>query len=123
MTYKVKGGMEEEYREYVRKNQDSYSSGVVHFSERWALMMEGAIRVGRLLKEIADELSHQADTEGITGFMYGCAVKELSHFWVHGEELRRWHNLKTQIGNEGEKANKSSGVLNPALLSINVGGG
>ena len=36
----------------------------------------------------------------------------------YGDQLRRQHNLKTQLGNEGEKANESGGVLNPALLSI-----
>jgi hypothetical protein len=38
--------------------------------------------------------------------------------WKHGEALRLWHNLKTQIRDEGEKANESGGVLNPACLSI-----
>lgn len=62
--------------------------------------------------------SHTADTEGVTGFMYGCAVTQLYWHWVHGEELRRWHNLDTQIGDEGEKANESGGVLNPAILTF-----
>lgn len=61
---------------------------------------------------------YSSHTEGITGFMYGCAVSALAHFWAHGEALRRWHNLDTQIGTEGEKANESGGVLNPALLNI-----
>jgi hypothetical protein len=46
------------------------------------------------------------------------AVLILSLCWKYGEKLRRWHNLDTQIGNEGEKANKSGGVLNPAMLSV-----
>lgn len=50
--------------------------------------------------------------------MYGCAVSILSQVWIHGEELRRWHNLDSQIGTEGEKANESGGVLNPAVLNI-----
>lgn len=45
------------------------------------------------------------------------AVVVLTKCWSRGEELRRWHNLDTQIGNEGEKANASGGVLNPALLT------
>jgi hypothetical protein len=45
----------------------------------------------------------------------------LASCWEHGEELRRWHNLKTQIRDEGEKANESGGVLNPALLNIEAG--
>jgi hypothetical protein len=48
----------------------------------------------------------------------GCAVSILSHFWKHGEELRRWHKIDTQIGDVGDKANESGGVLNPALLNI-----
>jgi hypothetical protein len=58
------------------------------------------------------------DNDGITGFMYGCAVSILSKVWIHGEQLRRWHNLKTQLRDEGEKANQTGGVLNPALLCI-----
>ena len=59
----------------------------------------------------AEEASHIADTEGITGFQYGCAVGILSQVWVHGEKLRRWHNLDRQIGNEGELANEKGGVM------------
>jgi len=50
--------------------------------------------------------------------MYGASVSVLAKCWEHGEQLRRWHNLKTQLGNEGEKANEKGGVLNPALLNI-----
>lgn len=100
------------------KNKDPYGNGVMTYSERWARLMEARMSKGEKLADIADECSHLADSEGITGFMYGCAVSTLAAVWVHGEELRQWHNLKTQIGKEGEKANASGGVLNPALLNI-----
>ena len=80
--------------------------------------MQAKIDAGEPLESIADDCSHVADDEGITGFMYGAAVSMLAQCWIHGEQLRRWHNLKTQLGNEGERANESGGVLNPALLSI-----
>jgi len=38
--------------------------------------------------------------------------------WAHGEALRLWHNLKYQLRDEGEKANETGGVLNPALLNL-----
>src|SRR5208337_3274142 len=114
----IVAGKEQEYANYVAKNQDGYGKAVVDYGECWAALMEESLAGGKKLEDIADGTSHLADTEGITGFMYGCAVKALSHFWVHGEELRRWHNLKTQLGNEGEKANKTGGVLNPAILNI-----
>ncbi len=116
---KVKTGMETEYEEYKRINaDDAYSHAVVVYGEAWANLMEARLTNGELVREIAKECSHTADTDGITGFMYGCAVSALAHFWEYGEELRRWHNLDTQLGNEGEKANESGGVLNSALLNI-----
>ena len=80
--------------------------------------MVESISKGNALQDIAKDLSHEADTMGITGFMYGMAVSILSHCWVHGEDLRIWHNLDTQIKDEGEKANEKGTVLNPALLNI-----
>ena len=72
---------------------------------------------GQKLEDIAKKASHEADTDGLTGFMYGCAVNVLAGVWKHGEALRKGHNLDTQISNEGEKANESGGVLNPAVLT------
>lgn len=99
-------------------NRDGYGGAVVTYSERWARLMQVEMANGKKLEDVADAASHEADLEGITGFMYGCAVYILSKVWIHGETLRRWHNLKTQIGNEGEKANENGGTLNPAILCI-----
>ena len=104
---------------YVQNNGDSYGKACVDYARRWAELMESALASGAALTDIAVRTSHDADTEGMTGFMYGAAVAMLSQCWMHGEELRRWHNLETQLGKEGEAANESGGVLNPALLSIN----
>jgi hypothetical protein len=99
-------------------NKDPYGKACVDYAERWADAMEKLIDKGHKLEDIAETTSHTADTEGITGFMYGAAVHMLAGCWEHGEALRRWHNLKTQIGAEGEKANEEGGVLNPAILNI-----
>jgi hypothetical protein len=117
---KIKQGLETEYAKYVETNsRDGYSKAVVDYSERWANLMEERLSAtGSTIAEIAKKASHDADTEGITGFMYGCAVQALAYFWEHGEELRRWHNKNAQLGDEGDRANESGGVLNPALLSI-----
>ena len=108
------------WNEGLVNNQDPYGLAVYQYAERWANLMEERIAAGASLSDVADTASHDADTEGITGFMYGCAVGILAKVWKHGEELRQWHNLKTQIGNEGESANKSGGVLNPALLNVSI---
>lgn len=109
---------EEGWKKSVEANKDGYGAAVIRYAEKWARLMEGRMEHGDTLENCADEASSIADDEGITGFMYGCAVSILSQCWIHGEQLRLWHNLKTQIGTEGEKANASGGVLNPALLSI-----
>lgn len=114
----LKPNLENKYKAYKAKNTDPYGARVVSYGEDWANLMEARMQKGEKLTDIAKETSHEADTDGITGFMYGCAVSALSHFWLHGEELRQWHNLKTQIRTEGEEANKTGGVLNPALLTI-----
>ena len=102
----------------VDANQDPYGAAGFRFAARWANFMEREMAAGKKLDDIAEATSHEADDDGITGFMYGCAVGVLSKVWTHGEELRRWHNTDTQIGTEGDKANESGGVLNPALLNI-----
>ena len=118
LPFTLKQGSEEEWRKSVEANSDPYGACAIRYAARWANLMEAAISTGARLEAIAEATSHAADKEGITGFMYGCAVSVLSQVWVHGEQLRRWHNLKTQIGKEGEKANATGGVLSPAMLRV-----
>lgn len=99
-------------------NTDPYGGRVMSYAEDWANLMEARMAAGETIKQCAQPTSREADTDGITGFMYGAAVSTLAQVWAHGDELRRWHNLKTQIGHEGERANESGGTLNPALLNI-----
>lgn len=62
----------------------------------------------------AGKLSHEADIEGITGFMYGAAVSILSQCWIYGEYLRKWHNKEYNYNGDG--------VVNPAIIKIGVEG-
>ena len=108
----INPSMEDDYKEYVLKNStDGYSKGIVTYSELWAKLMQKHLQDGFELKDIAKQTSHDADVGGITGFMYGCAVNALSHFWVHGNELKKWHN-----GEYGQP--EAEGVVNPAVLVI-----
>lgn len=98
------------YEEWKTNNTDPYGSAVFRYAERWADMMEERIANGEKIEDIAKELSFKADTEGITGFMYGCVVGILSECWEYGEELRKCHNKKYDY--EGD------GIVNPAILKI-----
>jgi hypothetical protein len=99
-------------------SRDAYSFECTRFAAAWASNMDREIANGATVSDIAKKCAREADTSGLTGFMYGCAVSMLAKFWVHGDKLRRWHNKDVQIGNEGERANETGGVLNPALISV-----
>ena len=103
-------------------NTDSYGKGTVDYAERWANLMETKLpeTTDETFGDMAKQTSHEADTDGITGFMYGMAVSILAQCWEHGDRLRRWSNLSLQVGNEGEKSNEQGGTLNPALLTISL---
>lgn len=106
----------DEYQEGYNKNLDPYGHAVYTFAERWAELMEREILKSddpaAVITAQAEALSREADTEGITGFMYGCAVSILSACWLYGEQLRVWHNA--QYGHTGD------GVVNPAIITIRV---
>lgn len=106
------------WQSFAGNNKDPYGSRVVRYAEEWARLMQSRMASGQTIPECANETSQLANDDGITGFMYGCAVGVLSKVWKHGESLRRWHNKETQIGTEGDRANESGGVLNPAMFSI-----
>lgn len=103
---------------FVEANQDSYGNACVKYAEKWAMLMQAKMKDGASIASCADETGSLADDEGITGFMYGCAVSMLAQCWKYGEELRRWHNKDVQLSTEGDAANKSGAVLNPACLVI-----
>ena len=112
---KILEGKEKEYKDWYDKNSDGYSRACFTYAERWADMLENLIEscdddVMTIFAKNADRLSHEADVEGITGFMYGCAVSILSQCWRYGEELRKWHNKEYNYDGDG--------VANPAILSV-----
>lgn len=110
---KVKTDKQKEFDEVIEKNsEDEYGLAIVNYVQSWADLMELELEKGSNLVDIAESTSSRADIEGITGFMYGCAVSCLAEFWEHGEELRQWHNKKYNITPE------TKGVVIPAVITI-----
>ena len=108
---KIKIGKEKEFDRFVENNsKDFYSLGVINYMTRWAELMEKEIENGARVLDIADKTSTTADTDGITGYMYGCAVGALSYYWEYGEELRKWHNKEYNYDGDG--------VVNPAIVKV-----
>lgn len=100
----------EVYENWKAKNTDGYGMCIFRYAEKWANLMEAEINKGAKVKDVAQKLSHDADTEGITGFMYGASVGVLSHCWVYGGELKKWHNKEYDY--EGDE------IVNPAIITI-----
>lgn len=73
-------------------NTDGYGASIIQYAKRWSKLMEEEIDNGANLEDIADMTSHEADTDGITGVMYGASLKILFEGWKYGEDLRKWHN-------------------------------
>lgn len=113
----IKPGLEEAYTTYTTVSDgemSAYARGIVDYAVQWANKMEVAIAAGETLEQCADRCSHEADTDGITGNMYGMAAYILSAYWIHGDALKVWHN--TKYGQPDAK-----GVVNPAVLVIRDG--
>lgn len=109
----------ERWEDLKNKNAGDFGKAIIDFTENWAELMESEIKKGSKVSDAAEKTRYKVDNPtGISGFMRGIVVRNLAEVWKYGEEFRIWHNLDVQIGNEGEKANKGSGVLNPALLTI-----
>lgn len=114
---KIINGMEQAYKDWYNKNLDAYGHACFTFAERWAEMLEEIIdhssdSPARVIIDNAEQLSYKADTEGITGYMYGMAVGILSQCWEYGEELRKWHNKEYNYDGDG--------VVNPAVMTIDI---
>lgn len=106
---------QEKWDEYVKINVDDYSKCCV----------DVARRVMEILDENKDFDCHallcQADIDDdLTGFMAGCVASMVSQCHSRGEEFRKKWNIANGIQDEGEKANKEGGILNPALITINT---
>lgn len=107
----------EDWEKCVRANDDPYGKACI----------DVAREVMRLLDErpedfdthkIICEADKNVKAGGITGFMAGCVANMVSGLHSRGEEFRKKWNTDNQIRDEGDKANESGGVLNPALLNV-----
>lgn len=99
-----------DWQQGKEKNTDSYGACIYEYAEGWAKLMQVEMINGNKLEDIAEKTSHELGFLGITGYMYGAAVSVLSHCWLYGERLRKWHNK--EYNHEGD------GVVNPAIITI-----
>lgn len=111
---KILHGKEKEYTEYKEQMTGDYLDRIMSYSESWAELME--IEIDKIenpeeaIQKCAKAAADEADYDGITGYMYNCAVKILVCFWKYGEILRKWHN--------GSLGYSGTGTVNSAILNV-----
>jgi len=110
---------EKEWKIWVESNQDPYGKCCVDIARKAMEILDsesGDFDTHRLICRA----EHEINAGGITGFMAGAVASIISSCHSRGEEFRRKWNVDNQIQNEGDKANKAGGVLNPALLNLKI---
>lgn len=108
---------------WLDKNSDFYGHGTVAYAARWMALLEANADVSDIdstLAKRAEDLSRQADTEGITVHMHAAAAAGIARFWTHGDAFRRWFNSANQLSTEGDCANESGGIVNPSVVHVYI---
>ena len=105
------------WKSWEEKNIDPYSKACVDVA-RCAMEILDEEPGGFDTHNLICRAEKRAGEDGITGFMAGCVAQMVSACHSRGDEFRQKWNLKHQIHDEGEKANQSGGVLNPAVLTM-----
>jgi hypothetical protein len=111
---------ETDWAKCVKNNEDPYGKCCVDVAREVMRLLDGRpgdFDTNKIICEADDKIA----TGGITGFMAGAVASMVSGCHSRGDEFRRKWNIDNQIRDEGEKANASGGVLNPAVMLIGKG--
>ena len=116
---RIKHGMKKSYNDWLKNNKDNYGRTCFVYAERWADLLEIEyikavnVPIEKIIEMYADDFSHKADEEGMTGFMVGVAASILSQCWEYGKIFKVWWNKQYGVEN-------AEGTVNPALMTIGV---
>jgi len=106
------------WNECVKINDDSYGKCCVDVARRVMEILDEDAEFDA--RQIIWRACDDVKAEGITAFMAGCVAQMVSKYHSRGEEFRKKWNEEEQLHSEGDEANKVGGVLNPALLNIEI---
>ena len=116
---RIKHGMKKSYNDWLKNNEDGYGRTCFVYAERWADLLEieyiKAVNVPMkdIIEKYADDFSHKADVEGITGFMAGVAASILTQCWEYGKIFNVWWNKQWGVEN-------AEGTVNPAIMTVST---
>jgi len=102
----------------------SFTDPVIRYALEWAVLMEKETEKGQKLEDVAEVTNKEAIKKycpDLTNSAYFFALQILTHIWVHGEELRQWHNLSIDEV-VGARANKIPGaMIDSTQIILHVG--
>lgn len=107
---------QEDWDKWVNSNTDPYGKACVDVAREVMQLLDEQETFDT--HKIICDADNNINAGGITGCMAGCVAAMVSHCHSRGEEFRQKWNLDNQLSDEGERANKGKGVLNPAVLKI-----
>ena len=109
---------EKKWNEWVEINNDMYGKCCVDVArEVMKLLDTEKYKEIKSCHQIICQADNNIKTGGITGFMAGCVTVMVSKCHSRGEEFRKQWNEENGIT---EKEKKTNGVINPALLTIQL---
>ena len=109
----------EKWKKLKDSNTDGYGGACVLVAERVMQLLDndpGDFDASKLVRCADKDVDFVVG--GITVLMAGTVAAMVTECHSRGDEFRRKWNCETQIADEGDRANESGGVLNPALLNI-----
>lgn len=107
-----------DWKEWIENNKDSYGKCCVDVAREVMRLLDTPEYIKFDTHKVICDADKNINAGGITGFMAGAVASMVSQCHSRGEEFRKQWNIDNQIMDEGERANESGGVLNPAILNI-----
>lgn len=98
---------------------DWVNESIVTYAERWGRLMQIGMANGHSIADIADEMSHKADFDLMSGATHQQAARWLVLNWRHGAEFLHWFN-RHYIEDEAEAdaATAAGKMLNIVLMPV-----
>lgn len=89
--FSIREDAKETFDKGLSLNTDGYGRACFTYASAWAQLMEKRMAGGEELDAVVEETSHDADIEGITGFMFSAAKAILHDCWIHGDKLMDYY--------------------------------